>query len=174
MSELIVIAFDSEPAGFDLRTELVKMQKDYLIEMEDVVVVTRNSEEEIKLHQAVNLTAAGALGGGFWGTLIGLLVLNPLLGAAVGAASGALAGRFTDIGINDEFMKEVAHAVPPGGSAVFVLVRKMTADKVIERLAQAGHGGRVLRTSLSNEQEQKLRDALAGDDSSVAPPPPSA
>ncbi|TRW99427.1 DUF1269 domain-containing protein [Paracoccus sp. M683] len=174
MSELIVIAFDTEAAGFDLRTELVKMQKDYLIEMEDVVVVTRHGEDDIKLHQAVNLTAAGAIGGGFWGTLVGLLFLNPLLGAAVGAASGALAGRFTDIGINDDFMKDVAKAVPPGGSAVFVLVRKMTADKVLERLAQVGHGGRVLRTSLSNEQEQKLRDALGNSGEAATAPPPSA
>ncbi|WP_232962525.1 DUF1269 domain-containing protein [Paracoccus tegillarcae] len=114
------------------------------------------------------------MGGGFWGTFIGLLFLNPLLGAAVGAASGALAGRFSDIGIDDKFMKEVAHAVPPGGSAVFVLLRKMTADKMLERLTEVGHGGRVLRTSLSNEQEQQLRDALSGSGEAPAPPPPSA
>lgn len=160
MSELIVIAFDNEAAGFELRAELVKMQKDYLIEIEDAVVVTRQGEDDIKLHQAVNLTAAGAIGGGFWGSLIGLIFLNPLLGAAVGAASGALAGRFTDIGINDDFMREAAQAVPPGGSAVFVLVRKMTADKVLDRLKDLHKGGRVLQTSLSKEDEDKLRAAI--------------
>lgn len=113
MSELIVIAFDDEATGFELRAELVKMQRDYLIEMEDAVVVTRAGEDDIQLHQAVNLTAAGALGGGFWGTLIGLVFLNPLIGAAVGAASGALAGRLTDIGINDDFMRDTARALPP-------------------------------------------------------------
>lgn len=174
MSELIVIAFDTEAAGFDLRTELVKMQKDYLIEMEDVVVVTRHSETDIKLHQAVNLTAAGAVGGGFWGTLVGLLFLNPLIGAAVGAASGALAGLFTDIGINDQFMKDVSKAVPPGGSAVFVLVRKMTADKVMEALSSAAKGGRVLQTSLTKDQEEQLRNALTGDQAPAAAPTPSA
>lgn len=173
MSDLIVIAFDTEAAGFDLRTELVKMQKDYLIEMEDVVVVTRHGETDIKLHQAVNLTAAGAVGGGFWGTLIGLLFLNPLLGAAVGAASGALAGRFTDIGINDTFMKDVSRAVPPGGSAVFVLLRKMTADKVMKALSTATKGGRILQTSLTNQQEEQLRSALSGDQGASAPPPPA-
>ncbi|TBN42038.1 DUF1269 domain-containing protein [Paracoccus subflavus] len=162
MSELIVIAFDDEPTGFELRAELVKMQGEYLIEMEDAVVVTRPSEDEIKLHQAVNLTAAGALGGGFWGSLIGLVFLNPLLGAAVGAASGALAGRLTDIGINDDFMRDTARALPPGGSAVFVLLRKMTADKVLDRLAGFHHRGRVLKTSLSREDEDRLRDALSG------------
>lgn len=176
MSELIVIAFDDEATGFEMRAELVKMQKDYLIEMEDAVVVTRPSADDIKLHQAVNLTAAGALGGGFWGTLVGLVFLNPLLGAAVGAASGALAGGLSDVGINDDFMRDTARAVPPGGSAVFVLLRKMTPDKVLERLQSFQHRGRVLQTSLSQQDEDRLRDALGGGNamSSVPPVPPAA
>ncbi|VDS06924.1 hypothetical protein PARHAE_00095 [Paracoccus haematequi] len=171
MSELIVIAFDDEATGFELRAELVKMQRDYLIEMEDAVVVTRPAEDDIQLHQAVNLTAAGALGGGFWGTLVGLVFLNPLIGAAVGAASGTLAGRLTDIGINDDFMRDTARALPPGGSAVFVLLRKMTADKVLDRLQSFQRRGRVLQTSLSRQDEDRLRDALSGD---AAPVPPAA
>lgn len=162
MSDLIVIAFDDATSGFELRAELVKLQKDYLIEMEDAVVVTRDAEDDIKLHQAVNLTAAGAIGGGFWGTLVGMLFLNPLIGAAVGAASGALAGRLSDVGINDDFMRQVGHSVPPGGSAVCVLLRKVTADKVLERLSDFHARGRVLQTSLSNENEEKLREALSG------------
>ena len=162
MSELIVIAFEDEATGFELRAELVKMQKEYLLELEDAVVATRSAEYDIQLHQAVNLTAAGALGGGFWGTLVGMLFLNPLLGAAVGAGAGALAGRFTDIGINDDFMREVGHAIVPGGSAVFILLRKMTADKVLARLEGFHKRGRVLQTSLSEADEQRLRDAFAG------------
>ncbi|MTE00555.1 DUF1269 domain-containing protein [Paracoccus sp. YIM 132242] len=173
MSELIVIAFDDEATGFELRAELVKMQGDYLIEMEDAVVVTRPSEGDIKLHQAVNLTAAGALGGGFWGTFVGLIFLNPLIGAAVGAASGALAGQLSDVGINDDFMRDTARALPPGGSAVFVLLRKMTADKVLDRLQSFRHRGRVLQTSLSREDEDRLRDALSGG-AAVPPVPPAA
>lgn len=162
MSELIVIAFEDEATGFELRAELVKMQKEYLLELEDAVVATRSAQDDIQLHQAVNLTAAGALGGGFWGTLVGMLFLNPLLGAAVGAGAGALAGRFTDIGINDDFMREVGHAIVPGGSAVFILLRKMTADKVLARLEGFHKRGRVLQTSLSETDEQRLRDAFAG------------
>ncbi len=162
MSDLLVIAFDDEASGFELRTELVKMQKEYLIELEDAVVVTRPSAEDIQLHQAMNLTAAGALGGGFWGTLVGLLFLNPLLGAAVGAASGAIAGRLTDIGVNDDFMRELGQSIPPGGSAVFILVRKMTADKVLARLESFHLKGRVLQTSLPDAEEERLREAFAG------------
>ncbi len=102
MSDLVAIVFQDEATAFEMRAELVKMQKEYLIEMEDAVVVTKEADGKTKLHQAVNLTAAGAVGGGFWGMLIGLLFLNPLLGAAAGAASGALAGRLSDIGIDDK------------------------------------------------------------------------
>lgn len=174
MSELIVIAFDDEATGFELRAELVKMQSEYLIEMEDAVVVTRPAEDDIKLHQAINLTAAGALGGGFWGTFIGLIFLNPLIGAAVGAASGALVGKLSDVGINDDFMRDTARSLPPGGSAVFVLLRKMTADKVLDRLQSFHHRGRVLKTSLSQEDEDRLRDALSGNAASVPPVVPPA
>lgn len=163
MSDLLVIAFDDEPTGFDLRAELVKMQKEYLLELEDAVVVTRPSADDIQLHQAMNLTAAGAIGGGFWGTLVGLIFLNPLVGAAVGAASGALAGRLSDYGINDNFMRDLGHSIPPGGSAVFILVRKMTADKVLARIESFHKRGRVLQSSLSQADEDKLRAALNGD-----------
>ena len=162
MSDLLVIAFDKEADGFELRTELVKMQQEYLIELEDAVVVTRDAEGAVKLHQAVNLTTAGAVGGGFWGTMVGLLFLNPLLGAAVGAASGAIAGKFTDIGINDDFMRKLGNSIPPGGSGVFILVRKMTADKVLAKLESYHMKGRVLQTSLPEAEEARLREAFDG------------
>ena len=93
-----------------------------------------------------------------WGALIGLLFLNPLLGAAIGAGAGALSGRLTDIGIDDKFMKQAAGALMPGQAALCVLVRKVTADKVLP--AMATFGGKVLHTSLTTEQETKLQEAL--------------
>ena len=160
MADLIAIAFDAPEDAFALRTELVKFQKEYLIEMEDVVVVTREADGKVKLHQAMNLTAAGAAGGALWGALIGMLFLNPLLGAAVGAGSGALSGSLTDIGINDAEMKEMGASLPEGGAAVFTLVRRVTADKVMERLEPFRHKGRILKTSLTHEQEASLKDLL--------------
>ena len=94
MSNLVVVVFNDEVTAFEMRTALLKMQKDYLIELEDAVVVTRDMKGRTKLDQAVNLTSAGAVGGGFWGLLIGMIFLNPLLGAAVGAGAGALSGKF--------------------------------------------------------------------------------
>lgn len=169
MSDLLVIAFDDEASAFDLRAELVKLQSEYLIKLEDAVVVTRPEADDIQLHQAMNLTAAGALGGTFWGTLVGLLFLNPLLGAAVGAGSGALAGYLSDYGINDGFMREIGQKIPPGGSAVFLLVREMTADKVLDRIADFHKHGRVIQTSLSKDDEERLREALAGTNAPIMP-----
>jgi uncharacterized membrane protein len=154
MSDLIVVAFDDEATAFELRAALVKLQKEYLLEMEDAVVVTKSADGKVMLHQPVNLTAAGAVGGAFWGTLVGILFLNPLLGMAAGAGAGALSGKFTDIGINDQFMKDMGETLTEGGAAVCVLVRKMTGDKVLERLTEFKDKGRVLQTSLSNEQEE--------------------
>ena len=158
MSDLVVISFDDEHTAFEMRAELVKLQKEYLIEMEDVVVVTKNDKGKVKLHQAVNLTAAGAVGGTFWGMLIGMIFLNPLLGAAVGAGAGALSGKLRDIGISDEFMKELGETFKNNTSAIFVLVRKVTPDKVLEALK--GFKGKILKTSLTADREEELREVL--------------
>lgn len=160
MSDLIVVAFDDEATAFEMRAALVKMQADYLLKMEDVVVVTKSADGKVALHQAVNMTATGAVGGGMWGALVGLLFLNPLLGAAVGAGAGALSGRLTDIGINDQKMKDIGAALTDGGAAVCVLVRQMTGDKVLAGLSEFHAKGRVMQTSLSDQQEEALRAAI--------------
>ena len=160
MSNLIVIGLNNEADAFEMRAALARMQAQYLIEMEDAVVVTRDPAGEVKLHQPVNLTAAGAIRGTFWGSLIGLLFLNPLLGAAIGAGSGALSGALTDIGINDQFMKDLGATLTPGTSALFVLVRKSTPDKVLDGLKPFIGKAKVLRTSLTKDKEDELRRAL--------------
>jgi uncharacterized membrane protein len=157
MSNLIVVSFPEEQLAFELRAALAKLQKEYLIEMEDVVVVTKDAEGKVKLHQAMNLTAMGAVGGGFWGTLVGMLFLNPLLGAAVGAGAGALSGAFTDLGIEDKFMKDLAESFKPGCSAIFILVKKATPDKVLDGLEQFRGKGKVIQTSLAKDEEEGLR-----------------
>ncbi len=157
MSNLIVISFPEEQLAFEMRAALAKLQKEYLIDMEDVVVVTKDDKGKAKLHQATNLTAMGAVGGGFWGMLIGMIFLNPLLGAAVGAGAGALSGKFTDLGIDDNFMKELSENFKPGCSAIFILVKKATADKVLDGLAEFKGKGKVIQTSLNKDEEQSLR-----------------
>ena len=158
MSDLVVIGFDDEYKALEMRAALAKMQKEYLIEMEDVVVVTKNEKGKVKLHQTRNLTAAGAVGGGFWGMLIGMIFFNPLIGAAVGAGAGAISGALADIGISNKFMKELSETFTPGSSALFVLIRKVTPDKVLDQLK--GFGGKVIKTSLMADKESDLQAAL--------------
>ena len=159
MSDLVVIAFPTEAKAEEVRQKLLGMQKEYLLELGDAVVAVKDAKGNIKLNQMINTTAAGAVGGAFWGTLIGLIFLMPLAGAALGAASGAVGGALTDVGINDKFMKDTAAAIQPGTAALFVLVRKVTADKVLEGLK--GEGGTVLKTSLDHTKETALQAALA-------------
>jgi uncharacterized membrane protein len=162
MSNLVVIGFPNEADAFAMRAELAKLQAQYLIEMEDAVVVTRDAKGKVQLHQALNLTAAGAVSGAFWGTLIGMLFLNPLLGTAIGAGSGALSGKLSDIGINDQFMKTLGATLGEGSSALFVLVRKSTPDKVIEGLKPFAGKGKVIQTSLTKDKEEELRAFIEG------------
>jgi len=160
MSDLVVIAFPTEAKAEEVRQKLLAMQKEYLLELGDAVVAVKDDKGNIKLNQMINTTAAGAVGGAFWGALIGLIFLMPLAGAALGAASGAVGGALTDLGINDKFMKDTAAAIKPGTAALFVLVRKVTVDKVLEGLK--GEGGTVLKTSFDHTKEAALQAALAG------------
>jgi len=159
MSTLTVIQYDDMYKAEETRLILRKMQRDYLLDLEDAVVAVKDARGKVKLHQSVSLTAVGALRGSFWGTLIGLIFLNPLLGFAVGAGAGAISGALTDVGIDDDFMKELASNLKPESSALFVLVRSVTPDKVLEELT--GTGGKILKTSLTHEDETKLQVALS-------------
>ena len=162
MSDLVVLAFDSEDGAIQLRDKLGALQKQQIIQLEDAAVVVRRQDGKVKVKQAVSLVGAGALGGAFWGMLIGLIFWMPWLGLAVGAASGALGGKFTDIGVDDKFIKEVGNTIEPGHSALFLLVAKAVEDKLADELK--GTEATVLQTSLSNEQEAKLRELFAADE----------
>jgi uncharacterized membrane protein len=155
LSDLLVIEFPTEAKAKGVRETLLAMQKEYLIELGDAVVAVKEVNGRIKLNQLFQPVAQGAASGALWGSLIGLLFMMPLAGAAIGAASGALRGRLTDLGINDDFMKEAARTLQSGNAALFLLIRKMTTDKVIATLR--GAGGTVMRSSFDETKEEALR-----------------
>jgi uncharacterized membrane protein len=159
MSDLIAIVYPSEAKAEEVRQRLLKLQKEYLISINDAVIAVKTNEGNIKLNQLVNTTAMGAMAGSFWGLLVGVLFLNPILGVAVGAASGAIGGALTDFGIDDAFMKDLSETIHAGNAVLFVLIKSMTADKVLKEIKDAG--GIVLKTSLDETKEKILRDALA-------------
>jgi uncharacterized membrane protein len=158
MAELIVITYDDVHQAEEVRMKLLKMQKEYLIDLEDAVIAVKDKNGKVKLRQMYDLTATGAMTGGFWGILIGLLFMNPLLGFVVGSASGAVGGALSDVGIDNKFMKQLAANLQEGKSVLFVLVRKATPDKVLAELR--GTGGKILQTSLTHEEETTLQAAL--------------
>lgn len=160
MSNLVVVGFPKVEEAQEVRRELVDIQQEHLISLEDAVVVEHDAEGGVHLRQSINLTAAGAVSGGFWGSLIGLLFLNPLVGAAVGAGMGAASGALTDLGINDGFLKEVGESLPRGSAALCLLVRESTPDRVVERLRRHAPHAKLLRTSLSHTDENRLRELL--------------
>ena len=162
MSNLIVFTFDNETEAERMRDALVSMEKQKLISLEDAAVVVRRQDGKVKVKQAQSLVGAGALGGSFWGLLIGLLFWAPWLGLAIGAATGAIAGGLTDVGVDDKFIKEVGDKIEPGHSALFLLVIDATPDKVMEGLQ--GFNPSVYQTSLSDEDDAKLRAAFGEED----------
>ncbi len=160
MATLSVWRFES-PEGADMALDtLASLQKQELITVHDAATVSWPPEKKRpKTHQAANLTGAGALGGSFWGLLFGLIFFVPLLGAAIGAAAGALSGSMGDVGIDDDFIREVRDRVTPGTSALFVLTSGAVVDKVHD--AFANQKAQLIHTNLSNEEEQQLREAFA-------------
>jgi uncharacterized membrane protein len=167
MSDLVVLDFDGEGTADEVLTRLRALQKEYLIDLEDACVVVHTDAGKIQVKQAVNLTqlgfSSGATTGMLIGALAGLLVLNPLAGMAAGglagAGMGALSGKLADYGINDQFIKDLGKTIPPRSSALFLLIKRSTPDKVLPEIEP--YRPRVLRTSLSQEQEDKLRAALS-------------
>jgi uncharacterized membrane protein len=162
MSELVALAFGTEDGAERMRDRLVGLQREHLIKLSDAAVVTRDMGGKVKVKQATSLVGAGALGGGFWGMLIGLLFFAPWLGLAVGAVTGALAGKFSDIGVDDKFIKDVGTTIKPGNSALFLLIEDVTPDRVMDELKDF-KGAKVIKTSLSKEQEQRLKDAFGAE-----------
>src|SRR5262249_2848969 len=144
MATFVVIDYESEVKAEEVRLALLKLQKQYLIDLADAVVVVRDDKGKVRLRQMYNLTAAGAVSGGFWVGLIGLVFLNPLFGFAIGAATGAVSGALRDVGIDDKFMKSLGETLKPGTAALCVLIRQMTPDKVLEEIKP--YGGTLIKT----------------------------
>lgn len=158
MSNLVAVAYPDEATASEVAQTLIQLQKERSIELEDLVVAIRKPDGKIKLRQSFSPAGSGAAGGALWGGLIGLIFFMPLLGMAIGGATGAAAGSMSDVGVDDKFMKDLGEKLQPGSAAVFVLVRKSTPDKVLPRISQ--YGGDVIHSSLSEEAEETLQEAL--------------
>jgi uncharacterized membrane protein len=164
MSSLVVLAFEDTDGAEAMREKMYDIQRRKLITLDDAAVVVRKENGKTKVKQAHSLVGAGALGGAFWGMLIGLLFFAPWLGLIAGASSGAIAGKLGDIGVDDSFIKEVSETIEPGHSALFLLARDAKLERVKEELEGFRHEFSIIQTNLSPEDETNLRNAFAAEE----------
>ncbi|MDH4098580.1 MAG: DUF1269 domain-containing protein [Nitrospira sp.] len=173
MSELVCIAFKDSGTADQVLNELRSLESEYVLDLEDAVIVVRDKYGKVRIKQCVDVfggaTAQGVALGVLWGGLMGLLFMNPLAGVlgsiAGGAGGGAITvaasefGILSDYGINDNFIKALGSTISPGTSAIFLLIRSDEGGKLLERSSK--YEGTILKTSLSKENEERLRKALA-------------
>ncbi|MFC6159922.1 DUF1269 domain-containing protein [Kribbella sp. NPDC058693] len=158
MTHLVVLGLDSREDAERVVALTDDLAKQQLLQREDAAYAYKDAKGKVRIHQSVNLTGAGAASGALWGTLIGLIFLNPLAGFAVGAASGAVAGKLTDVGINDDLIKKVGQELQDGHAAVFLLARSATVDRVVDALKP--FSPTIIQTNLTKEREEELVEAL--------------
>lgn len=168
MADMVAVVFDGPDEADRVLARLQQLEKEYLVDLADAVVAIRDAKGKIRLKQSVDMVGAGMASGGLsgmlWGTLVGLLFLNPIagfaIGSVVGLGTGALAGALADYGIDDDFIKSLAQSLTPDKSALFVLVRKVQPEKVLAEFTDVR--GEVLRSSLAPDKEARLRELLSG------------
>jgi uncharacterized membrane protein len=158
MSDLIVIGYDDETTAETVLDDLLKMERDYLVDLKDAAVVFRDKEGQLHVHTRHHLLGYETLTGMFWGLIVGLIFLVPVAGVVLGGLAGLVAGTVGDLGMKQEFKDDVGALVQPGKSALMAVIRKATPDKVLEELSP--YGGTVLRTSLTHDDENKLAESL--------------
>lgn len=162
MSDLIAVAFDDEFKAERVRLDLLQMQHEHLVDLEEAVVAVHKIDGNVKLHHISHFTVPVALGGGFVGSLVGLILINPalaLFGLVAGSGLGAVIGSLKEVGIDEKFMQDLGAHLKPGSSALFIVAKKAKPDAILKEVKK--FGGTVLQTPLKHDDEDKLRAALA-------------
>jgi len=161
MADLIAIGYPDETTAHEAAREAERLAADLIIQPDAIAAIVRDKEGKLKVTTNHHPVAGGTTWGMFWGFLFGLLFFVPFFGLAIGAGIGALMGKLEASGIDQSFMNQVRDMLKPGTSALFLVVEKVTPDKAIAALSK--YGGTVLKTSLSNEAQQELQEALHGE-----------
>ncbi len=158
MTDMIVLAFGTEDGAEKAREKVIEVGNQYMFGLHQIVEVVRKPDGQVKIMDEPKLTGIAALGGAFWGLLVGIIFFIPVVGVAIGAATGAIVGHFEKYGFSKAFMKQIEEAVQPGNSALFILADDLKVDRLTPALADLEP--KVLRTTLSADQEEKLRQAF--------------
>jgi uncharacterized membrane protein len=160
--ELVAIVFDKPSRAEEVLLNLSHLQQEGAIKLADAVVVTKQDDGKAKVRQTVDITPGkGAFAGGWWGLLLGTIFAGPIGGiiaGVAGGASGALYGRLVDIGLNDDWVRQMADWIDPGTSALLLLVQEARLGEVLGELRR--FEGHVVTTTLPDEVRAQLEDAL--------------
>ncbi|MFD3533067.1 DUF1269 domain-containing protein [Streptomyces sp. NPDC058664] len=160
MSELIVIGYDDPEVARRAFTTVQDLQRDYVVHLNGLAVVSVDEGGSTHVDTTSRLVGVSAASGALWGAIFGILFLLPGVGLLTGAALGGLVGKLSKSGVDDRFRQQVEDLLKPGSAAVVIMASKITDDKFT--VAMQPHGGTVLKTSLSDEDEKELADQLAG------------
>jgi uncharacterized membrane protein len=181
MQDMIVVTYDNVYSAQDTMNVLRSLNDNWIVDLYDAVTVERDVNGKLNIQDSYKTTTkAGAGWGVLFGTLLGGLVLAPFTGglsaatatgavaagavggAAIGGLTGAAAASFDkdDFGLPDDFVDEVSTSIKPGNSAIFALVENRDPEQVANFFR--GSGGKIIRTSLTPEQQKRAQQILAG------------
>jgi uncharacterized membrane protein len=157
MSQVVAISFDSENDARSALASLRSLEQAGQIHFEDTAIVVHRADLEYEVKNEVSgTTETGAVVGALLGGL--LFVVFPIAGIALGAAAGAGVGALLNRGVDANFVKEVKEGLPPGKSALFLVIKDANADATIPALRR--YHGEVIQTTLDSETEDALRAAM--------------
>ena len=161
MATLVAIAYDDQATAEEARHTVQGLEADLIIQADQVAAISRDpaGKYHVTTSHGGATAGGGAWWGGFWGLLFGMLFLIPFAGLAIGAGFGALFGHLGKNAIDKEFQQQVRDQVQPGTSCLFLIIEQATPDKATAALSR--FGGTVIKTSLSDEDTQKLQEALS-------------
>jgi len=157
MSELIIAGFKGEFTADQVLLDMEKMQQTHNINLDDAVVAIRKPDGTVKIrHSNILVFSDAAMGSQF-----GMIFAGPaglIVGGLIGAAVGKTVKFLKQIGIMDDFVKDVAKVLEPGSSAIFLRVHKAISENIVNELKK--FNGTLLRSSLSIEDEKALIEEL--------------
>jgi uncharacterized membrane protein len=158
VSDLILLVYRSQNAAFVAGEALALLQQEAGTEPEDIVVVTRDATGRVSVSQSTDLATGQPLGGGRWGTMIGMLFLDrrkPLWGGK------GLAAQLMEAGLDQAFLQAAGNSLEVGSAVVGMRVRLLGAAAVLDRVRSLKGAPEILQTRLDAATEEALYDMQA-------------
>jgi uncharacterized membrane protein len=159
-NQALVVSFPDENKAQEVLETLKQLNAAHDVALSSAAVIRRDPDGKVNVHETRDFNAKqGAVAGALAGGLIGLLRGNALAGAAIGTAAGFGASKLVDLGLPDDFLKQIGDQLTPGSSALVAIVTfENVADamKVLDQYA----GAKILHSALSPDVAQQLSAAI--------------